>query len=89
MKNRSVIKTTHVEFNDFISFSEIEKNSDNFNYATFDFLQISEKNLITHKITDISFSEMINEIEKSIKINNDKIDQNVKSDKKSVFFEIT
>ena len=85
MKNWSVIKTTHVEFNDFFSFSEIEKNSDDFNYATLDFLQISEKDLITHETINISFSEMIERAEKSIKIDDDEIDQNVESDEKSVF----
>ena len=84
VKNWSVIKTTYVEFNVFINFSEIQKDNDDFNYATFDFLQINEKNLITHETIDISFSEMIDEVEKSMKIDADEIDQNVKNDKKSV-----
>ena len=85
VKNQLIIKTIHVEFDDFINFSKIEKDSDGFNYATFDFSQINEKDLITHKTIDISFFEMIDEIEKSIKIDDDEIDQNVKSDEESVF----
>ena len=88
MKNRSVIKTIYVKFDDFISFSEIEKNSNNFNYATLNFLQINEKDLITYETINILFSEMIDEIEKSMKIDNDKIDQNVESDEKSVFLKL-
>ena len=49
------------------------------------FHKLMKKNLITHETTDISFFEMINEIEESIKIDNDEIDQNVKSDEKSFF----
>ena len=85
VKNRSVIRTIHVEFDDFTNFSEIDKNSDDFNYATFNFSQTSEKDLITHKTTDISFFEMVDEIGKSMKIDDDEIDQNVKSDEESVF----
>ena len=85
MKNRSVIKTTHVKFDNFINFSKIKKNNDDFNYATLNFSQISEKDLITHKTIDILFFEIIDEIEKSMKIDNDEIDQNVKNDEKSVF----
>ena len=85
VKNRSVIRTVHVEFDDFTSFSEIEKNSDDFNYATLDFSQTSEKDLITHETADISFFEVVGEAEKSMKIDNDEIDQNVESDEESVF----
>ena len=84
VKNRSVIKTTHVEFDDFTSSSEIEKNSDDFNYATLDFSQISEKNLTSHETIDISFFEIIDGVEKSMKIDDDEIDQNVENDEKSV-----
>ena len=84
VKNRSIIKTIYVKFDDFTSFSEIEKNNDDFNYATFDFLQISEKDLIIHETINILFSEMIDEVEKSMKIDNDKIDQNIENDEKSV-----
>ena len=85
MKNRLIIKTIHIKFNDFINFSKIKKNNDDFNYATFDFSQISVKDLITHKTIDISFSEMIDEVKKSMNIDNDEIDQNVKNDEESVF----
>ena len=85
MKNRSIIKMIYVEFNDFTNFSKIKKINDDFNYATFDFSQINKKDLITYKTIDISFFEIIDEIEKSIKIDDDEIDQNVKNEKKSIF----
>ena len=85
MKNRSVIRTTHVEFDDFTNSSKIRRNSDDFNYATLDFSQISEKDLIKYEIIDISFSEMIDEVGKSMKIDDNEVDQNVENDKKSIF----
>ena len=86
MKNRSVIKTAHVEFDDITSFSEIDENSDDFDYATLDFSRPSEKDLITHEIIDISASDEIDENEKMMKIDNDDNDDN---DEKSIFFSVT
>ena len=85
MEKRSVIQTIHVKFDDFISFSKIRRNSDDFNYTSFDFSRINEKDFITYRTAHISFSEMVDGIGGSIKIDKDKINQNVKSDEKSVF----
>ena len=84
MKNRSIIKIVHVEFDDIISFSKIDENSDDFDYATFDFSRSSEKNLITHETVDISAFDEVDENEKMMKIDNDDNDDN---DEKSIFFQ--
>ena len=86
MKNRSIIKTAHVEFDDITSSSEIDENNDDFDYATFDFSRSNEKDLITHETIDISASDEIDENEKMMKIDNDDNDD---SDEKSIFFSIT
>ena len=86
MKNRSIIKTVHVEFDDITNSSEIDKDSDDFDYATFDFSRPSEKDLITHETIDISASDEVDENEKMMKIDNDDNDDN---DEKSIFFSVT
>lgn len=85
MKNRSIIRTTHVDFDNIINPSKIKKNNDKFDYVTLDFSRSSKEDLTTHETINILPSDEVDSAEELMRVNNDEVDKNVKSDKESVF----
>ena len=77
-----IIRTIYVEFDDFINFQKIVKDSDDFEYVTLDFFRFNEKNKISSKSIQIILFYKNDESKKMMKNNNDKAIEIDKNDEK-------